>query len=343
VVATRPAEGAVAVAPTTELTIELSRPLATSVPPPTLSPPVSGHWTSCGSTQLCFTPTAPFPSGTGIAVTVPLTVRRTVTRKRGNHRPVVTTRVASSFVLHFETATESLGLAQVLLAQLGYLPLELPSMPVPVDTAASTAAASAPASTDPATALTWRYSDVPAALTASWAPGQDTTITQGALVQFERVHDLTDGSYPPYATSLTPPVWQALVAASLADAHDPDPYAVAEVSETLPERLTVWSDGADILTTLVNTGIPGGATPTGTYFVYLRYVSQTMRGTTVTGAPYVYPNVPDVNYFSGNFAIHGFARARYGFPQSQGCVELPLTEAPVVYGDLHYGSIVSIT
>jgi hypothetical protein len=68
-----------------------------------------------------------------------------------------------------------------------------------------------------------------------------------------------------------------------------------------------------------------------------------MRGFTTTGAPYVYPDVPDVDYFKGNFAIHGFARASYGFPQSQGCVEVPLGIAPSVYARLHYGALVVVS
>jgi len=300
--------------------------------------------------------------------------------------------VTREFRLQFATAPESVGLAQVLLAQLGYLPLQLPENLVPVapaatthrqvplrrsaksarsvtapssrphveasqltesagstDSAAKPTAAGAAAQTaaataaDPATALVFRYASTPASVQALWRPGVDSTMTQGAIVQFERVHGLEDGSYPPYGTTLTAPVWSALLQASLAGTSDPHPYSVAEVSEAQPEQLTVWSDGATALTTLVNTGVPGGATPTGSFFVYLRYTEQTMRGYTTTGQPYVYPDVPDVNYFSGNFAIHGFGRASYGFPQSQGCVEVPLDEAPVVFANLHYGSLVVIT
>lgn len=400
VVATSPASGAAGVAPTAKLVLALSRPLAPDVPPPSLTPDVAGTWSSCGHDELCFTPSVPFPLGTTETVVVPLAVARppiapTTRRRADGHverhtvRRSATTdlvrtagvtdmaQVSRTFELSFSTATASIGLAQVLLAQLGYLPLELPTGLAPVassqtdapgstsppsrataagDGGEATTTRSVPASTsassptlqavtdaDPALALTWRYDDVPASVHALWQPGVDSTMTKGAIVQFERVHDLQDGSYPPYGTSLTSAFWQDLVTSAMAGADDPHPYTVAEVSEVQPERLTLWSDGADELTTLVNTGIPGGATPTGAFFVYLRYVSQTMHGYTVTGQPYVYPNVPDVNYFSGNFAIHGFPRAAYGFPQSQGCVEVPLAEAPLIYRDLDYGSLVVIS
>jgi hypothetical protein len=34
-----------------------------------------------------------------------------------------------------------------------------------------------------------------------------------------------------------------------------------------------------------------------------------------------------INYFNGGDAVHGFVRASYGFPQSLGCVELPIPTA----------------
>lgn len=364
VVATSPAPGATEVAPTTKVVLELSRPIARGVPSPTLTPAVAGVWSACGHDKLCFTPSAPFPLGTAEIVDVPLAVERA--------RATSATRLSRRFELRFSTGTASVGLAQVLLAQLRYLPLELPSGLTPIvssqpshvessqpmagtassagigSDAVSSVRDSTPvsplaANSDPALALTWRYDDLPPSVQALWQPGVDNTMTKGAIVQFERVHDLEDGSYPPYATTLTAALWQELVTSAMAGAIDPHPYSVAEVSEAQPERLTVWSDGDDKLTTLVNTGVPGGATPTGTFFVYLRYVSQTMHGYTVTGKPYVYRNVPDVNYFSGNLAIHGFLRAAYGFPQSQGCVEVPLAEAPLIYRDINYGSLVVIS
>ncbi len=390
VVATSPAPGAAGVAPTTKVVLALSRPIAPGVPPPRLTPAVAGAWSACGHDELCFTPSVPFPLGTTETVDVPLAAQRARSRSlarqdadRHGARSATAglastaaatsaTKVTRRFELHFSTATASVGLAQVLLAQLRYLPLELPSGLTPVvsshpsppgssqlpagtassagagSEAASSARGSAPVSqratdADPALALTWRYDDLAPSVQALWQPGVDNTMTKGAIVQFERVHGLEDGSYPPYATTLTAALWQDLVTSAMAGATDPHPYTVAEVSEAQPERLTLWSDGADELTTLVNTGVPGGATPTGAFFVYLRYVSHTMHGYTVTGKPYVYPNVPDVNYFSGNFAIHGFPRAAYGFPQSQGCVEVPLAEAPLIYRDLDYGSLVVIS
>ncbi len=49
-----------------------------------------------------------------------------------------------------------------------------------------------------------------------------------------------------------------------------------------------------------------------------------------------------VNYFDGGVAIHGFVRASYGFPQSLGCVELPLSEAAAAWTWIHYGTVVTV-
>jgi lipoprotein-anchoring transpeptidase ErfK/SrfK len=74
--------------------------------------------------------------------------------------------------------------------------------------------------------------------------------------------------------------------------------------------------------------------------IYARYVSTTMSGTDVDGTKYVVPDVPWVNYFNGGDAVHGFPRGSYGSPQSNGCVELPISTAQTVYGYLKLGDIV---
>ncbi len=50
-----------------------------------------------------------------------------------------------------------------------------------------------------------------------------------------------------------------------------------------------------------------------------------------------------MNYFNGGDAVHGYERGSYGFPQSNGCVELPIETAKTVFGMLALGDIVYIT
>jgi hypothetical protein len=50
-----------------------------------------------------------------------------------------------------------------------------------------------------------------------------------------------------------------------------------------------------------------------------------------------------VAYFRAGEAVHYFPRGSYGFPQSLGCVELPLDAAARAWPYLTYGSLVTVT
>jgi lipoprotein-anchoring transpeptidase ErfK/SrfK len=98
-----------------------------------------------------------------------------------------------------------------------------------------------------------------------------------------------------------------------------------------------------VLKTAANTGVSGKPTANGVFPIYERFVSTTMTGTNADGSHYDDPGVPWVNYFNGGDAVHGFNRASYGFPQSDGCVELPPSTAAVVYKMLEIGDLVEVT
>ena len=67
-----------------------------------------------------------------------------------------------------------------------------------------------------------------------------------------------------------------------------------------------------------------------------------MSGTNPDGSHYDDPGVPWVNYFNGGDAVHGFIRPGYGYPQSLGCVELPISTAQSVFGMLQLGDLVIV-
>jgi peptidoglycan hydrolase-like protein with peptidoglycan-binding domain len=188
--------------------------------------------------------------------------------------------------------------------------------------------------------LTWAYGNIPASLAADWVEGKPNLLTQGAVMAFEADHGLgVDGI-------AGPEVWTALRAAVAARQVDPRPYNYIEVTEHEPETLTVWQDGnADVYSSPANTGAAGAATQLGTFPVYLRYTSHAMIGTNPDGTKYDDPDIPWIAYFNGGDAIHGYPRAEYGFPQSNGCVELPIPNAGVVFnsGDDWYGTLVNIS
>jgi len=170
-----------------------------------------------------------------------------------------------------------------------------------------------------------------------WQPSKFTVVTKGAVMAFQAQHHLAvDGIAGPQ-------VWASLIQADIADKDNPSGYTYVFVSKRLPERLTLWHNGKVEVTSLANTGIAGAPTPDGTWPVYLRYRSQTMTGTSPSGSKYSDPGVPFVNYFYGGDAVHGFARAAYGYPQSLGCVELPYSAAQAVWQYMGYGTLVTVS
>lgn len=182
---------------------------------------------------------------------------------------------------------------------------------------------------------TWAFKE-PVSLTRLWNPNQATVLTQGAIMAFEAQHQLVvDGIAGPQ-------VYAALKVALATNEQSTVPYTYVTVSKALPERLDVWQDGKVAFTSLVNTGIASTPTPSGTWPVYLRLLSQEMKGKSPDGSKYDDPGVPYVNYFYKGCAIHGFPRASYGSPQSLGCVELPVAAAAKVYQLLSYGTLVTI-
>ena len=92
----------------------------------------------------------------------------------------------------------------------------------------------------------------------------------------------------------------------------------------------------------MNTGISASPTDVGTWPVYLRYRTQTMRGTNPDGTKYEDPGVPFVTYFYKGEALHGFIRPSYGTPQSLGCVEMTFADAEAVWPLTPIGTLVTV-
>ncbi len=154
---------------------------------------------------------------------------------------------------------------------------------------------------------------------------------------FESSHGLTADGYP------TMGLLRALIRAELAGRRAEGGYTYVYVSETLPETLTLWHNGRVVLRTPVNTGISSRPTALGTYPVYLHLTETTMQGTNPDGTHYSDPGVPWVNYFNGGDAVHGFIRGSYGWPQSLGCVEVPIPTAAQIFPYVQVGTLVTVT
>jgi peptidoglycan hydrolase-like protein with peptidoglycan-binding domain len=323
--------GTTGLTPTSSVTVTLSQPVAKVFgnANPTIEPtvqgadPVEGTWSRPTPFSLVFTPTTPdFWPGESFTLHLPTPVQ--VAGANGSLGPTTNS-------LTLTGATPSILRLQELLAQLGYLPLRFtPSSPVPPSLDAQAAATINP----PSGTFSWSWS-MPSPLESLWQQGAYTVITQGAVMAFEHAQGLDDNGLA------NPLLWPTLIHDALTHTLDPHPYSYILVSKARPETLWLYVNGQVVLTSPVNTGIPGLNTPVGTWPIYLRYVENYMSGTNPNGTPY-HDLVHWINYFNGSVAVHGFPRAAYGFPQSLGCVELPVATAGVLYPQVHIGTLVTV-
>ncbi len=286
---------------------------------------VAGSWRSVSPNVVEFVPDNTLLPGTSV------TIKSTAVGSQGivaNDGDVL----AHAIDISWTTEAGSVLRIQQLLAILGYLPLKWS----PTQAASGTSPTQqlySPVSGS----FSWGYPNIPASIKASFTPGVFGKMTQGALVSFERVHGM------PVYTSIRTLIWPALLNAEAANMPNPNGYTYAVVSEVAPETITIYHDANVVLHSLVNTGVSQTPTPTGIFFVYMRYPTQTMRGKNINGSYYIDHGVKWVNYIQGSVAIHGFVRSSYGFPQSLGCVELPIQKAAIAWKWIHYGSLVSIS
>ena len=307
---------------TSTIRVKFSAPLAPTSVMPSIAPSVAGAWQAEG-TSAVFTPTQAYAPYTAYTVTVPAGPQG-VTGVDGG-------QLTAGSVVHLKGAVPSVTFAEQILARLRYLPLRTTAA-APQSAAAEAAAVYAP----PHGAFVWRWNP-PASLRAQWAPGQYTPVLQGAVLAFQHQVGLAPDGL------LGPKTWTALLAADLAGQVSPRPYTYIYADLSIrPQTLVVWRDGSTVLTSPTNGGVPGALTPDGTFPIYERLTSTTMSGTNPDGTKYKDPGVPWVNYFRGGSAVHGFPRASYGFPQSVGCLELPIPTAKVVFGMVWYGTLVTV-
>jgi peptidoglycan hydrolase-like protein with peptidoglycan-binding domain len=344
VVAVSPAPGATGVALSSGVKVLLSSAPRHGAPMPALSPAITGRWHVSG-TLLTFTPSGHFPPWQTETLTVPpaLAQPAQVDRPRPSGPPATAftppapSAKLSAFQSSFTAAGISVTRVQQLLAELHYLPLRFePAGGAPGLAGEATTPGAVSTSARPGT-FTWRFPNVPSSLSAQWVAGQYNVVMRGAVMAFESNNGLVvDGL-------VGPQVWSALAAAVAQREMGPAHYAYLMVNESLPERLVVWQNGADVYQAPANTGIPGATTSPGTYPVYERFQTTTMVGTDVDGTHYDVKDVPWVAYFNGGDAVHGYWRSAFGYPQSNGCVELPVPDAAVVWNMDPIGTLVDVT
>jgi peptidoglycan hydrolase-like protein with peptidoglycan-binding domain len=308
---------------TEPVTVTLSAPPAPGSPTPMLDPKVAGSWTVAGNSEV-FTPVSTLEPCSSYTLTVWAATTAQGHASLGKRR-----------TLGLRVACPPVSALQQALARLGYIGARF--HPLYDDHLSSSGPqsrheAAVHAFHPPRGVLVPDPSDAPPIDT-----GQLDATTRGALTVYQSDHRLPVTGEPDRST------WASLLAAETGYRRDPAPYTWVTVSESLPETLEVHRGHHVALSTPVNTGVPGAETARGVFPIFSRLVSTTMVGTDPDGTHYVAPDVPWVNYFNGGDAVHGYPRASYGFPQSNGCVELPIETAHTVYDMLQLGDIVVVS
>ena len=322
----QPAPGA-KIKPSTPITLTFSKPVSKVLGShlPDLSPgAATGQWRHVNTHTIVFEPSG---YGYGLGAAVHVALPSGVRLVGGAHD-------ATSSVGSWNVPAGSTMRLQQMLAALGYLPLDFKyagSGPGTSPAAEETAAVSPPPGR-----FSWRYRNIPAALRSAWSPGSFGTVTRGALMAFENDHGLADDGVP------GPIVWRTLIGAMVKGQKSNFGYTFVTVDEG-SQSLNLWHSGHTVIaSTPVNTGIASAPTALGTFPVYEHLPVTTMSGTNPNGSHYSDPGIPDVSYFNGGDALHGFLRAQYGFPQSLGCVEMPYAVAAKVYPFTPVGTLVHV-
>jgi lipoprotein-anchoring transpeptidase ErfK/SrfK len=319
--ATNPVAGAQNVAPNTTITLTFSGPVSLHKATPVVSPDIGGTWVRTDATTLSYDLDSPLIPSSQVVVTIP----------GGSHgvRETDGATLASSDSVTFDVAAGDTLRLQQLLAQLDFLPLGFaPSGPSP---------SRADLAEDQPGSFAWRWPGLPTQLTSLWTEGTENEITKAAVEAFETQNGIgVDGI-------AGPAVWTALINDEIDGKTNATPYVYVLVNKVLPEDLTLWDNGvAQYAGIPVNTGAPGADTTDGTYAVFEHVRYSDMKGTNPDGSTYNDPNVPYASYFNGGDALHGFIRASYGSPQSNGCVEMPYADAALVWPLTPIGTLVTV-
>ena len=310
-----------------KITLTFSKPVAKALSGtmPAVTPAGSGAWQTLNAHTIQFDPTG---YGYGLGAKVQVALPSGIHLVGGTGDPVGIWNVPAGSTTRL----------QQLLAMLGYLPVKF-SYASGTTVASTLEAEEQAAVSAPSGSFSWRYANTPTALKAQWQAGSYGELTKAAVMSFENNNDMTaDGV-------AGPAVWKALIAAALKNQSNPNGYTFVYVHEASSgETETTWHDGQTVASGSVNTGTAAaGGTATGVYAVFEHLTSTTMTGINPDGSHYTDPGIPDVSYFNGGDALHGYIRSSYGFPQSDGCVEMPYSEAASVFPYTPVGTVVDVS
>ena len=217
--------------------------------------------------------------------------------------------LASSVTKKFTTGSYGTTGLQVLLSRLGYLPFTWTPKHGTFSLSNANQVLSA-AYSAPAGSFSWQ-GNYPSQLTSQWRVGSYNKLVNGAVMAFESIQGLAlDGDAGPH-------VWRDLLAAVGKHQANPNGYSFALGNQHLPETLTIWHNGREVMKTLMNSGAPGAPSIDGTFPVYLKFVVNTMKGTNPDGSKYN-DVVHWINYFYQGDAVHAFPGPATGTRRASG-------------------------
>ena len=108
------------------------------------------------------------------------------------------------------------------------------------------------------------------------------------------------------------------------------------------QSLTAYENNTPVYYATISSGRYPYLTVTGQFQIYLRYQAQDMNGYRL-GYDYYLPNVPYVQYFYRDFAIHGtYWHNNFGTPMSHGCVNMTPADSQWIFNWSTYGTVVNV-
>jgi lipoprotein-anchoring transpeptidase ErfK/SrfK len=116
-------------------------------------------------------------------------------------------------------------------------------------------------------------------------------------------------------------------------------YGARWIDVDLSQQMVYAYEGDTVVNSfLTSTGTWQYPTVTGSFKIYVKYVS-----TRMTGPGYDLPNVPYTMYFYKGYGIHGtYWHNNFGVPMSHGCVNLSIPDAEWLYYWASVGTTVNV-
>ena len=148
---------------------------------------------------------------------------------------------------------------------------------------------------------------------------------------------------PDTATPVRPPT-KAYVAptnapSSSSSSSGTTSYGARWIDVNLSQQMVYAYEGDVVVNSfLTSTGTWATPTVTGSFKIYVKYIS-----TRMTGPGYDLPNVPYTMYFHKGYGIHGtYWHNNFGVPMSHGCVNLSIPDAEWLYYWASVGTVVNV-